>query len=599
MVWGVVLAGVATFAAAVPLRPYPGQSLWLDVGVYGLVFVGVGVLLLTPADGDRTTCWGWRFLGLAVLSSAAGNVIYSLWVARGAEPAYPSVADACYLGWYPLAYLGILLLLRPSRPRVCPILAADGLVAGFAVTGLLLWLALEPVLEVSDASRAEVLVNLAYPVGDLVLILLLVAGGTIAGRGLTRGGVALGVGLAVTTIADVLYLGQDAAGTYVEGGWLDLVWLVGLAPIGGAALFGHPLPAPVPDGVARRPFSGNGLSVPLLGTVVCCVLVAASQLDRVPAAAVAVADVGILTALVRGVLTVREANGMQAAELARMHRQARTDELTGLPNRRALYEWCEGPTAQRPEGVAARGPLALLLLDLDRFKEVNDALGHAVGDELLRDVGDRVRSMLRAGDYLVRLGGDEFAVLATGTAAEGRELAQRMLSALARAFVVAGVRLHVDASAGVAAMPEHARTLGELLQCADLAMYEAKRTRRGVMVYTADPRGDGRNRLRCLEDLRGALAGEDPRHNGHLLIHLQPQFALREAPLPGAGASSRLGTGGLVGPVVGVEALVRWAHPVEGLFMPGSFLPLAKAVGLLGRLVDVVLDLALGACRSW
>ena len=605
-VLGIVLAGVAVFAAALPFRRPGVQSLWLDVGVYAVVYLGAAGLLLAASAPDRLSRWGWRFLGLAVFTNAVGNVLFSLDVSPAGSPV-PAPADLWYLTWYPLAYLGILLLLRRYRSGLDPLLAADGLVAGLGVTALVVLLVLKNALWIPGADRAQFLVNLAYPVGDLVLILLIVAGATIAGRGLTRTIVALGAGLGLMTVSAVVFLAQDGAGTYLEGGWLDIGWLLAVVPMAWAALDRRPGLAPAGDMVWVEPSRTSGpaaglggwlLVVPLCGVVVCCAVVAGHQFLGVPDAAVALADLGICVALFRAVVTVRTVSRMKAAELARVQQQMRTDDLTGLPNRRALYHRIDELASGRARTPDAAGPSqALLLFDLDRFKEINDALGHAVGDELLCDVAERIGGALRPGDFLVRLGGDEFAVLVDGTAAEARNLARRMLRALARSFVVAGARLHVDASVGVAAVPEHADTLGELLQFADLAMYEAKRHRRGVMVYAADGRGDGRGRLRSIEDLRGALRGEGPGRNGHLIVHLQPQFALCDVtagsgPDPGRGAAG-------VGPVVGAEALIRWEHPVEGLLMPGAFLPLARAVGLLGQLVDVVLDLSLGTCRNW
>ncbi|WP_324277270.1 bifunctional diguanylate cyclase/phosphodiesterase [Blastococcus brunescens] len=253
--------------------------------------------------------------------------------------------------------------------------------------------------------------------------------------------------------------------------------------------------------------------------------------------------------------------------------QARTDELTGLPNRRALFEQA---TTVLSTATAAR-PAALLLLDLDGFKEVNDSLGHHAGDHLLRQIGPRLQPALRSTDLLARLGGDEFAVLLPEVALdEAESLAGRLRELILQPVTVEGIRLHVGVSIGVASAPVPAATVEELLRCADVAMYSAKSSRAGVQVYVPDPRGGAGDRLRIMADLRTALDRDD-----QLEVHLQPQVAL-----PG-------------GEVVGAEALIRWQHPGRGLLSPAELLPAAEQAGLLRPLADVVLELSLTAAAGW
>jgi len=227
----------------------------------------------------------------------------------------------------------------------------------------------------------------------------------------------------------------------------------------------------------------------------------------------------------------------------------------------------------------------MLLLDLDRFKEVNDSLGHGVGDALLCQVAGRLHELLWPHHQVARLGGDEFAVVLSGTDAKGAvQIAEAVRGGLAEPVVVDGQRLHIDTSIGVATAvsPSVGRT--ELLRWADLAMYDAKNRQAGVAVWAGDADVTS-DRLRRTEELRSALTGEDGTHSGRLVVHLQPQVAL----IPGKGA----------GRVVGAEALVRWDHPVHGLLGPAEFLPLAQTAGLLGRLADVVIDEALSWCSVW
>ena len=258
----------------------------------------------------------------------------------------------------------------------------------------------------------------------------------------------------------------------------------------------------------------------------------------------------------------------------KLRHQALHDTLTDLPNRTSLYQRVSRVTG----GVRAFGGLCgLLLIDLDRFKEVNDTLGHDHGDVLLREVADRLRGALRRGDTLARLGGDEFAVLLHDLPDRGAaaELAARLLTALERPFVVRGVTVQLEASIGIALCPDHGTDVTTLVQRADVAMYEAKREQAHIRVYDAGRDPYSPARLERLGELRNALA------EGELVLHYQPKIAV-------AG-----------GEVTGVEALVRWQHPRHGLLAPAEFLPLAERTGMMGELTRWVVDAALAQARAW
>jgi diguanylate cyclase (GGDEF)-like protein len=251
----------------------------------------------------------------------------------------------------------------------------------------------------------------------------------------------------------------------------------------------------------------------------------------------------------------------------RSERVAQTDALTGLANRKRL--------ALNVEAAADEGPLALVLLDLDRFKEVNDTLGHHVGDELLNVVARRLEATLRPGDTVSRLGGDEFALLLPGAGtAEATAAAARVREALAEPILLGGLLVDVGASAGVAASPEHGNRLDELLQHADVAMYLSKESGE-VEVYDVARDHNSTARLAVLGELRRALEGDE------LELHYQPKADLR------------------TGAVVGVEALVRWRHPVRGLLAPDEFIPLAERAGLIGALTAWVIDQGLAQVAVW
>ncbi|WP_143278397.1 putative bifunctional diguanylate cyclase/phosphodiesterase [Blastococcus haudaquaticus] len=255
--------------------------------------------------------------------------------------------------------------------------------------------------------------------------------------------------------------------------------------------------------------------------------------------------------------------------------QATHDALTGLPNRELLRDRLDQSLA-----AAARsaGEVALLLIDLDRFKEINDTLGHSYGDKLLRQVGPRLQSVLRDGDTVARLGGDEFAVLLplVDGVAEAEQVAERLREALHRPFDVDGVSLDVEASVGMAISPWHGTDSEALLRNSDIAMYVAKEMKAGAVVFEPDEHVTTSSGLTVLGDLRRALEGGD-----ELFLHYQPKYTLDGERIEG------------------MEALLRWQHPTQGLIPPGDFIPAAEGTGIILRLTEHVLDLALAQLRLW
>ena len=262
------------------------------------------------------------------------------------------------------------------------------------------------------------------------------------------------------------------------------------------------------------------------------------------------------------------------AASAESHRQATHDDLTGLANRKLLVTRSRVAVA---EALRTGEPCALLLLDLDRFKEVNDVLGHPVGDEVLRQVAARISSAVDPDAVVARLGGDEFAVLLPRVrdAAHARQLAHRVVTALDDALEIDGQLIDVEASIGLALVPEHASGYELLFSRADVAMYQAKADRTGVQVYDATRDESSAARLGLISELRVAL------EHGQIEVHFQPKAHLVD------------------GSVAGVEALVRWRHPVRGLVPPDDFIPVAEHSGLMHRLTDVVIEKSLLQTAAW
>ncbi len=254
--------------------------------------------------------------------------------------------------------------------------------------------------------------------------------------------------------------------------------------------------------------------------------------------------------------------------------QARHDLLTGLPNRTQFHDRITQAALRAQEDGRQ---IAVMLIDLDGFKEVNDTLGHGNGDRLLQQIAARLPEALREGDTVARLGGDEFAVLLPTVAGEGAALmvAEGLRRALDGPFVLADLAIHPDAGIGIAMYPDHGVDADTLIQHADVAMYLAKEGRTGVVVYDEEQDRYSPDRLALIGELRRAI------DQGELTLHYQPQVE------PDTG---RVG---------GVEALLRWQHPERGLVPPDEFIPLAERTGLIQPLTLWVLDAALRQCASW
>jgi diguanylate cyclase (GGDEF)-like protein len=348
-------------------------------------------------------------------------------------------------------------------------------------------------------------------------------------------------------------------------------WVVHRVVDGGEPLL---LPRNTRDSAAQRWLAASGLRdaviVPLSGGagIVGVLLVS----DRLGDVRTFEQDDVLLLETVANHASVALRNGEL---IGRLRHDALHDALTGLPNRAHLQR---GLAAALDDVAAGRAPgAAVMILDLDEFKDVNDTLGHQQGDALLLEVGTRLASAVGAAGIVARLGGDEFAVLVPGTADEERvlQIGRRVLRALEQPIALEGMEVEVGASVGVALAPAHATDPAALLKRADLAMYDAKTSSRGLRLYEPDLHTNGPRRLTLVSELRAAL------QNGTVQVHVQPQ--------------ARLGSGA----VVGVEALVRWQHPDLGWVTPDEFIPVAERSGLIGPLTTRVLDTSLAACAQW
>jgi diguanylate cyclase (GGDEF)-like protein len=546
-----VLAQVALATRAA--SPVAGAARVATLGLAAALCLLRAVLVAT----DRPV---WALLGAGLAAWTGGEAVWTALATPTVEPPYPSLADAGYLLFYPLALAAVALLVRRRAARRAPPgVLADGLAGVLAAGSLLAAVIGSRLDEAAGGEPGAMAVSLAYPVLDVALVGLLAV--AVAGTDFReRAWWVLTAAVLLFTVVDAVWVVEDASGSYVTGDGLDVLWTAA-AVLFAAAAWQRPVP------VRRLRLDGwTALAVPVAATAVALGVLAAAPATRPPGVAVELAVASVALAAARATLTAR-----RVLAVCDEPDDSVTDDLTGLATRRLLL--------RRLDAALAGGgqPHALVLVDLDRFKEVNDTLGHPVGDELLRRLGPRLAAAALPGETPARLGGDEFAVLLPGVAGEDAALAsaRRVLAGLVGAFEVDGLTLLVTASAGVALAPDHGEDGVTLLRCADVAMYQAKRARTGAAVYRPGSDPHSRTRLEAATALRTALA------DGQVVCHYQPQVDVA------------------TGVTVGLEALARWEDPRRGLVSPEEFLGLAEQTGLMPRLSDVVLRTAVADCARW
>ena len=532
----------------------------IDQGARQLVTISAVVLCVLSVrrgDPDRGS---WLALAIGLGVWVAGNSYWDLVLVHQEDPPIPSLADAGRLAFYPFAYLCLGLHVRRTVRAVPASMWLDGLVGVLAVAALGMATVVAPIVAGIGGSTAELVVNAAYPICDVLLLALVIAFLGLAGGGRGRAWTLLGAGFALFAAADTAYLYLLAGGVAVSGPALKSVYLLGIATI---ALASWQRPATV----RRRRRAGRRiLALPFAACTVSIGMLLLSGLGSAHPVASCFAAAALVVAMIRTSLSVQE-----LARMAETRRQASTDELTGLPNRR----WFDRELRRAIDRARADDEeLALLVIDLDHFKELNDTLGHHAGDRVLAQLGPRIRTALRAEDHVARLGGDEFAALLPGAgAAEGA--GERIAAALSERFSVEGIELQIAASIGVALFPEHGDDAETLLQRADVAMYQAKHRRSGTEFYARERDRHTRERLQLIGELRDAVARD------HLTLHFQPKLDL---------GRNRIN---------GVEALVRWPHPTRGMVPPDEFIPLAEQTGVIGPLTELVIRKALRQAADW
>jgi diguanylate cyclase len=518
---------------------------WIATAVDVLPALALFVAVVAFTEERRA----WLVLAAAVLLNLIANLVAAQTDATGL-----GAADIFYLLGNVALLVSVTLLTLHGTERLGS-KHLDGAIAGLSVgaVSVALWFGslLSP-----TGSTLEVAVGLAYPLFDVAFIVVIVAG-LAPQRYRPTWRTALLVGaVGMFAFGDIIFLQKVADDTYQRATWLESTWVIGFALLGAAPW----VPARRKHPTQRADDRGSSI-VPVAFAVVALGVLVVAPFHRLPWLASVMATAAIALALARALLTVRE---LRLAHAGRM--EARTDFLTGLPNRRSFIEELDLLLADPTEKVA------LLVIDLDRFKEVNDSLGHHAGDDLLVQVGRRFRASLPPEAIVARLGGDEFGVcLRVTDAAEAVAASEIVIGCMSAPYALDGIRVQSAGSIGIAVSPEHGRARSELFRHADVAMYQAKHVHHGGQaMYDPSLDTNRREQLELQEELSRALTRDE------LVMHYQPQVALAS------------------GHVIGVEALTRWAHPQRGTLYPDVFLPLLSRQGLLPKLTSLVLDRTLG-----
>ena len=563
-----VLAGYLLVPAGIPR-----DVVYIAVGLSSVAAIVAGIRLHRP---DHPLAW--YLMAIGQLSWVTGDLLFSWYADVLHVSPFPSPADAFYLAAYPILGCGVLVLIRVRQRRF----DLSGLIDSAIVTiglGLLSWLVIAgPIVQSADPAFTR-LVGVAYPAGDILLLAFLVRLVTVPGARSASFRL-LGGAVGALMLADVAYAVISSYADY-DSGVFDLLWLASYVLWGSAALHPSMRTLSEPGTAEPTPFTGRRLAA--LGAAVLIAPGAlATQLAfslSVQGWPVVVASVALFSLVVgRMHLAIREvvAAGRKRNQLQQeLAHQAAYDSLTGLANRAHVLGLIEGALHRARRSGSQ---LALLALDLDGFKAVNDTFGHHAGDEVLRVVADRMRAVVRVGDTVGRLAGDEFVILVEpleGTS-DLLDLGERVIAAVAAPIRVGDRDVTVGVSIGAAISSDGSTDADALLHHADAATYRAKSAGRGrVELFDEslrrqlDEQADTENAIRA-----GLAAGE-------FVLHYQPVLSL------------------VTGQVQGYEALIRWHRPGHGLVPPDDFIPIAERSTLICDVDRWVLDVATRQLVQW
>jgi diguanylate cyclase (GGDEF)-like protein len=527
----------------------------------GANVVAAAVLLVGAATARRNRRV-WRLAAAGFSLYAVGSVLWNCWLQYLPSPPTPSIADGFWLSAYPLLAGALVVSAHSTSRGASRRILVDGLVAGSAAVALCAAFIATPLCHAAERHHGAVVTDLMYPVADMTLGVIGFAVLSIRGWRLDRKWALLIAALALWLLGDSMWALQISDHAMTGNSTAVLCYFVGCTLVAAAAW------QPEPRRRAANARQSNFVAPAILALIAPGILLY-DRFQRISLTAFILAWIALLAAMLRTAVAMRDTLLLREVEKAAM-----TDELTELPNRRMFLARLQDEV----QALQRRGgTLTTLMLDLDNFKQLNDTLGHDAGDELLRLTGPRLAGAVGQDGLVARLGGDEFAILLEANC--DREtvdsVAQTVLESFNQPLEVHGLALRLTASLGIASFPQDARDADALLKCADVAMYEAKRSRRGWEHYNPERDGNSLERLEMSGELVAAL------ENGEIEVVFQAM----------ADTDTRR--------IHCAEALVRWRRPDGTLRPPSEFLEAAELAGLSRHLTRRVVALALENVCDW
>ena len=438
----------------------PELDLALNGVLYDSVVLGAALACLLRAFAFRQERVAWMTIGVAVAFWGLAEVYWTAYIEDNPNAPYPSLADAGYLLFYPLAYAGLALLVRARAHQMNWRLWTDGLIAALATAALGTAFVFDFVSDHATGTTLEKTITLAYPLGDIALLAILVGVVALTGWRPGRTWTLLLVGLAAMAVADVSYTLQWTAEALPGGGWIEPIYLISAACLGIAVW--QAAPATIP--AAGHSDGWRELMVPALFAAVMIGLFTMQAFSTTTSLSTLLWALTMVAVIVRLALSVRENRVLLE--------QVQTDPLTGLGNRGRMQVDLEALT----ERATPESPISLVFLDLNGFKRYNDTFGHPAGDALLVRLGRALRAAVDGNGTAYRVGGDEFCVLLSCD----RQRFAAVIANAGRALSESGKGFDVSASLGAAVVPDEAADPSEALRLADVRMYAQKESRRAA-----------------------------------------------------------------------------------------------------------------------
>ncbi len=459
-VLAVVLLGGTAIVALHDWAGLGGANLDFAIGgpIYDAVVVGAGIACLVRAGAFKQERLPWLLIGLGILFWGAAEIYWTAFITDNPSAPYPSPADIGYLLFYPFSYAGLALLVRARAYEIDWRLLMDGLIAALGTAALGTAFVFDFVADKTTGTTVQVVTTLAYPLGDIIMLSMVVGVVALTGWRPGRTWSLLLAGLSALVIADIAYTLQSTS-TLPSGDWVDPIYLIG------AICFGAVLWQPAAAAAITAPRKGSRrreLIVPALFGTVMIGLFAMQYFSTTSGLSTVLWAATMIAVVVRLAISDRENKALLE--------QVQTDPLTGLNNRGRMQVDLEGLCARATEA----NPASLLFLDLNGFKHFNDTLGHPAGDELLLVLSEALQEAIGEDGVAYRAGGDEFCVLLT---CQRERFAEATRNA-ARALTASGKGFAVSAAWGAATIPTEASTPSEALRLADVRMYAQKESRR-------------------------------------------------------------------------------------------------------------------------